>query len=579
MCLLICPEAHHFASERSHPFAGLTLKLIFTMLFSITGQTSRTIAKHISKPMHAASIANATPRRRYRRNPAAATAAAILSDFDAAPEDTPPGSRSQSRAAPRNTARQVVPKDEECWPVTILIERYPDLRYERWLPGPLRTSKNIPASECDNRYLRGPRGNLLCLWCGQETKDKNSLFCLKPKLDRSRRITTLFGEGCEHEHRMRRDNQYVREQLNKRDRGICFDCGIDIHAVFNESVNCKTLEERAEVFKRLSQRTPEWLKKVRRPLSSMEYKFTEGMFWEAAHIIDVKHGGGLCGLGGYHTLCVPCHNDEFMRNYMTDLSNLPMYQPPPTAFTGQSPRINVAAPATAAIPASPMRVVRPHVVAPAQLAAAEAATTMAFSPSPLSTRIVQTSLQSASIFTTPLAMRQTTNKSKSAMPPPRTASMASYSSSASLPSPTSNIVLSVPRAVSRGARTKKPRAKVADPTYKPIDSSFKSSDGLKILSKKTTTTINISSSEESSDNYEDGNGEVRNGLGAVRLASSRLKKAMRNPSGGTASAASTDSRYTPSTAASNSTGFSSRTPTSMPTARQGYYLFSAVTKR
>ncbi|KAJ1938838.1 hypothetical protein GGF37_004648, partial [Kickxella alabastrina] len=66
MCLLICPEAHHFVSERSYPFAGLTLKLIFAMLFSITGQTSRTIAKHISKPMHATSTANATPRRRYR---------------------------------------------------------------------------------------------------------------------------------------------------------------------------------------------------------------------------------------------------------------------------------------------------------------------------------------------------------------------------------------------------------------------------------------------------------------------------------------------------------------------------------
>jgi 5-methylcytosine-specific restriction endonuclease McrA len=29
--------------------------------------------------------------------------------------------------------------------------------------------------------------------------------------------------------------------------------------------------------------------------------------WDADHIVPVSEGGGLCGLDGYRTLCIPCH--------------------------------------------------------------------------------------------------------------------------------------------------------------------------------------------------------------------------------------------------------------------------------
>ena len=32
--------------------------------------------------------------------------------------------------------------------------------------------------------------------------------------------------------------------------------------------------------------------------------------WEMDHIVPVCEGGGLCGLDGYRTLCIPCHKTE-----------------------------------------------------------------------------------------------------------------------------------------------------------------------------------------------------------------------------------------------------------------------------
>jgi 5-methylcytosine-specific restriction endonuclease McrA len=32
--------------------------------------------------------------------------------------------------------------------------------------------------------------------------------------------------------------------------------------------------------------------------------------WQADHVVPVAEGGGLCGLDGYRTLCLPCHKME-----------------------------------------------------------------------------------------------------------------------------------------------------------------------------------------------------------------------------------------------------------------------------
>ncbi|KAJ2800107.1 hypothetical protein H4S07_005260, partial [Coemansia furcata] len=203
------------------------------------------------------------------------------------------------------------------------------LRFERWLPGVLRSIKKTNGTVFDERVLRGPRGHVLCLWCGKETPTPQTLFCATPS-GRSH-LETEFGEGCAHEHRMRRDNQYVRLQLFLRDGGICYDCGVDTHALFVQAVACTTLKQRVDMFKTLAKQACEWRKKVKYPLSSMECEFNAGMFWEAAHKVDVKHGGGLCGLDGFQTICVPCHSSVYSRNYSAEVASLSFLRSPSEA--------------------------------------------------------------------------------------------------------------------------------------------------------------------------------------------------------------------------------------------------------
>ncbi|KAJ2064133.1 hypothetical protein GGI17_001178 [Coemansia sp. S146] len=306
----------------------------------------------------------------------------------------------------------------------MLIGRYPELRFERWLPGVLRSIKNTNGAVFDERLLRGPRGHPLCLWCSKETPTPRELFCATPS--GQTHLDTEFGEGCAHEHRMRRDNQYVRRQLFLRDGGICYDCGIDTNALFVQAVACTTLDQRVNMFRVLTKRTHEWRRKVKRPLTSMRYEFTEGMFWEAAHKVDVKHGGGLCGLDGFQTLCVPCHSDEYMRSYLADISSMSLFRSPTGAASDADAPLLLSAGRGGAGRAShgllsaqrstpPSFALSPIQPSSSARAAAE---------SPLALIAVRTSRGRQQIETSPISLSST--------------------SDSSLPSPTSSYILCVP---------------------------------------------------------------------------------------------------------------------------------------
>ncbi|KAJ2726211.1 hypothetical protein GGI07_000688 [Coemansia sp. Benny D115] len=589
MCIHTNIEAYQHVSERSSPFGLLALRSAFSLLSSITGQTDRTTAKPTPRLIFITARSRSRARRRIRPRARNAESEQLLSEPEPEPEPepeasrprtpansrrvqgpatpaqtgdilaaTPASSRCTSRAtAPRSTARQVVPKSEECWPVTRLIEKYPDLRYERWLPGNLRSVKKTGSLGSDDRLLRGSRGNPLCLWCGKETQGRNKLFCAAPRGSWSRRLTTGFGEGCEHEHRLRRDNQYVRAQMNIRDRGLCFDCGIDTHHLFRRAVGCTTLDQRIAMFKELSAISPEWLKKVKRPLSSMDYTFNEGMFWEAAHVIDVKHGGGLCGLEGYHTLCVPCHNEEYMRNYMTDLSTLPLYQSPsgvpkntprtPTR-AGISTRTPNHAPATSVpAPTSSARRTRAAAAAAATAsastsasvsAAMEAHAPPAAAPvtSPSTTpRVVQTSLRSAARYAAPLSTRQPPGSVQFSMvrSPPK--SMPSFSSSDSLPSPMSSFSLYAQHTRQDETPTRRPGNSLAvidltAPRHSPL--ATRRNPSAAASAKAALAAIDISSSEESEEDL----------FQSIRLPGSHFRQHARLFSKSPGSAAVTESK-------------------------------------
>ncbi|KAJ2230778.1 hypothetical protein H4R99_007266 [Coemansia sp. RSA 1722] len=440
MCFILTTDSLQYGSELAHPLTNWKSLSVFARLYRTAGRTDQPIGRHLADSANKTTIQQ-RQRKRRRRQCVLETLTETEPAHHESVEQTPLNRRHEPAATPGSTARQIVPRAEECWPLTMLVEKYPELRYERWLPKTLRNAKRTGGNDLDERFLRGTNGFLLCLWCGKETGSKKKLFCAAPR-GNSRRLTTGFGEGCEHEHRMRRDNQYVRDQLKMRDRGVCCYCSAETHELYLQATKCQTIEARNKMFKELAKDNPEWLKKVRRPLASMEYGFNEGMFWEAAHRIDVKHGGGLCGLDGYNTLCVPCHNVEYMRNYMTNLSTLPLYQSPQPDAAVATPR-----------PAEP----RPKLAASTGRLRKPAQTRSA-------PRTVQTSLRSAVAFVSPMARKPSR--------PQNLFKELSFSSSGSLPSPTSFLL--------RGA---------ADTRHMETPSKHRVSGGLVDLTSSTETSM------------------------------------------------------------------------------------------
>lgn len=112
---------------------------------------------------------------------------------------------------------------------------------------------------------RGPNGRRLCRRCAVEVPRDRRTFC---------------SDACVHEWKMRSQAAYVREQVLRRDGGICAACGAD---TLPETIRAKMATY------------PHWAAR------------SSGAFWQADHIVPVCEGGGLCGLDGYRTLCTACH--------------------------------------------------------------------------------------------------------------------------------------------------------------------------------------------------------------------------------------------------------------------------------
>lgn len=94
-----------------------------------------------------------------------------------------------------------------------------------------------------------------------------------------------------HEWKLRTQPAYLREQVLKRDQGICSACGVDTIAA-----------ARKLRFSRGAARTSllaQWGLR-RRSRKSL---------WDADHIVAVAEGGGECDLDNIQTLCLRCHRD------------------------------------------------------------------------------------------------------------------------------------------------------------------------------------------------------------------------------------------------------------------------------
>jgi 5-methylcytosine-specific restriction protein A len=128
-----------------------------------------------------------------------------------------------------------------------------------------------------DRLEKGKNGRNLCRWCNLEIPERRLTFC---------------SDWCVHEWRLRSDPGYLREQVFRRDRGVCALCQRDTILAFSELKRSRGTK-RAQLLK-------SW------GLSGIRRK----SLWDADHIMPVAEGGGECDLNNLRTLCLICHRRE-----------------------------------------------------------------------------------------------------------------------------------------------------------------------------------------------------------------------------------------------------------------------------
>ena len=135
---------------------------------------------------------------------------------------------------------------------------------------------------------KNEEGFTMCRYCNKGVKPPRRTMCSKE---------------CAHEMKLRTNGKYLRLCVYKRDNGICKICGEDTktiakQALFLQQSNLiKELEDYLKT-KSISLKRKIWKKKV------------GGGLWDADHIVQVKDGGGQCGLDNIRTLCIKCHKDK-----------------------------------------------------------------------------------------------------------------------------------------------------------------------------------------------------------------------------------------------------------------------------
>jgi 5-methylcytosine-specific restriction enzyme A len=133
----------------------------------------------------------------------------------------------------------------------------------------------MPGGSIDPASLpKGENGRGLCRWCSLEVPKGRLTFC---------------SDWCVHEWKLRTNPGYLRDQVFKRDRGICAIC----------RVNCQSEILRLKK-KPADRREKSWAVWGLRP-------YQRRSLWDADHIVPVVEGGGECDLNNIRTLCLRCH--------------------------------------------------------------------------------------------------------------------------------------------------------------------------------------------------------------------------------------------------------------------------------
>jgi 5-methylcytosine-specific restriction protein A len=121
-----------------------------------------------------------------------------------------------------------------------------------------------------------------CTWCAAAVPPRRSAWCSAACVDAFLAIQI----------------SNVTKAVQKRDRGRCSLCG-------TETERLRRIVKLLRKWKEFSA-----VRDFIRHLKALGFNtglFTVKRLWQADHILPVCEGGGLCGVEGFRTLCIPCH--------------------------------------------------------------------------------------------------------------------------------------------------------------------------------------------------------------------------------------------------------------------------------
>jgi 5-methylcytosine-specific restriction enzyme A len=130
-------------------------------------------------------------------------------------------------------------------------------------------------------------GTPLCRWCKNPVPKKRRTFC---------------SAECVHQHKLRSDVDYLRNEVEKKDNGVCAKCGRDCLKLLAEVRDRSRWSEEAAITSLRLLGYNRW---------RAEKAVLDGMaLWDVDHLRPVVEGGGGCEIELIRSLCVPCHRQE-----------------------------------------------------------------------------------------------------------------------------------------------------------------------------------------------------------------------------------------------------------------------------
>jgi hypothetical protein len=172
----------------------------------------------------------------------------------------------------------------------------------------------------EHRKKRGPNGRPICRWCGEEVPKGRRSWC---------------SDACVQEFTIRRSSSTLRFHVERRDGGVCAECGLDtdrVERIFRqlrggyrghsrmwmarswrtqrEQISGYGLNVADNVRRHWRARWKAWQDRLIEAGWDHETRNGTKSLWQADHIEAVIEGGGGCGLDNIQTLCVPCHKKD-----------------------------------------------------------------------------------------------------------------------------------------------------------------------------------------------------------------------------------------------------------------------------